>query len=661
MQHPDIPEERRPSGPTRAAVVHGAVAAGAAGALVAAGGTSADAEDLRPSPSRLPQDQPVETGWRPKRPRLTTPWTHEVSASHALPEYPRPQLVRQQWRSLNGVWQFAAVSSGATIRPGADLAERILVPFPVESALSGIMRHEAAMHYRRRFRVPTSWRIGAGRRLLMHFDAVDWSARVLVNGKQVGTHRGAYDRFSFDVTDALHLDRHHRPSGDQEVVVAVEDPTEDGVQPLGKQRTTAFDPATPHSELYYAPVSGVWGTVWLEPVDTVHVTEIVVTPELPHERAGIAVHLSDGASHPVRLTVRSGGRTVARVAGSGGRSAQVHLPGFTAWSPEHPHLYDVDVEVMAAGRDRVTGYFAMRSVEVQQVDGTPRIVLNGRFRSQISCLQQGYWPDGLYTAATDEALRFDVEQAKRLGFTTIRKHQKTESDRWYHWADRLGVLVWQDMPATATGRQPPKQATPAQPPAKGKVEFERELAAVVRRLRAFPCIVMWIPFNEGWGAYDLARVGESVHAIDPTRLIDDMSGTTTADYDEGGGDVLDWHNLGSHDPGPVPPTSDGRAAVIGEFGAFGYAVEGHEWYPGHSRPNQVVAGAEGLTSAYEQALHQVAGFVRDHGLSAANYNLFEDAELQVNGLYTYDRRVLKGDRARLTAATRGVADAEPAS
>lgn len=663
MEHEKTPgsrsNEKSAPGLTRAAFLRGAAALGGAGAVTQVWAPGAEAADRGTEARGDTTPQPQEHGWSPKQPRLTTPWTADVHPSHARSEYPRPQLVRRRWLSLNGVWQFAAVAAGAAIRPGSELAERILVPFPVESALSGVMRHEAAMQYRRRFRVPKSWRIGGRRRLMMHFDAVDWSARVLVNGHQVGTHRGAYDRFSIDVTDALRTDHRGQPAGEQEVIVAVEDPTEGGVQPLGKQRNTAFDPATPHSELYYAPVSGIWDSVWLEPVESVHVTEIVVTPDLTHERASIRVNLSDGGPHRIRVTVRSGSRTVGRITGRGGHAVSIRVPRTRTWTPEDPHLYDVEAEVLQRDGDRVVGYFAMRSIAVQDVDGTPRLVLNGEFRAQISCLQQGYWPDGLYTAATDEALRFDVEQAKRLGFTTIRKHQKTEPDRWYHFADRLGVLVWQDMPATATGRQPPHQDVPAEPPANGKTIFEHELARVVRQLRAFPSIVMWIPFNEGWGAYDLTRVGESVRAIDATRVVNDMSGTTTAKYDEGGGDLLDWHNLASTDPGPVPPTSDGRAAVIGEFGALAYAVEGHEWYPGHSRPNHVVDGAAGLTEAYEQALRSVAGFMRDGGLSAANYNLFEDAELQVNGLFTYDRRVLKGDRKRLTAATRKVAATKP--
>lgn len=604
--------------------------------------------------------QPVETGWSARTPRLTTPWTAAVTPENALPEYPRPQLVRDQWASLNGVWQFGALAEGEQPTPGAELGERILVPYPVESALSGIMRHEERMAYRRRFVVPRSWGVGHGRdrRLILNLDAVDFHADVLVNGHPVGSHDGGYDRFSLDVTDALITDRSGAPAGEQELIVMAVDPTEDGVQPLGKQRVSALDPAAPHSVLYYTPASGIWRSVWLEPVPSVHVERFVAAPDPGEGRVLVTVEATGGAVVPVGLRVREGHRVVAQASGVTGSAVEVSIPSPRLWSPESPFLYDVDVD-LARGGDRVTASLAMRTVTLGDIDGVPRILLNGRPMPQISCLQQGFWPDGVYTAATDEALRFDVEQAKALGYTTIRKHQKVEPDRWYHWADRLGVLVWQDMPATATGRQPPHQAVPAQPPEDGKVEFERELHAVVDQLSAFGCIVLWIPFNEGWGAYDLKRVGDEVRAWDPTRLVDDMSGTTTADYDEGGGQVLDWHNLSAPYPGPVPPTSDGRAAVIGEFGAFGYAVPGHEYAPGLSRPNQRVTGAAELTSRYVTALGDVAGFVRDRGLSAANYNLFEDAELQVNGLFTYDRRVFKADdRGAVIAANRAVVAVE---
>ncbi len=648
------------------------IASAAAGGLALGGSPSARAVTADPGPAGDHTAQPQETGWSPKQPPLTTPWTADVSATNARPEYPRPQLTRDRWLSLNGVWQFDSLAAGAEPAPGNDLSERILVPYPAESALSGIMRHESRMVYRRRFRVPSSWQVGTGRgtvnRLLIHFDAIDYQAKVIVNGRAVGSHRGGYDRFTVDVTDALNTAGHSgRPTGLQELLVVVDDATEDGVQPLGKQRVGAIDPTAPHSSLYYTPTSGIWQSVWLEPVPTVYVQDVVVAPDIGAHLARVRVEVAGTDDARVEVTAYDGRRKVGSATGHSGKPIEVHIPDPELWTPDHPFLYGLEVELLSVGTrrnrgvdhrhggDRVRSYLGMREITVAKLGGAPHLLLNGEFLVQLSCLQQGFWPDGIYTAATDDALRFDIEQAKRLGFNTIRKHQKLEPDRWYHLADTLGMLVWQDMPATATGRQPPNQQTPATPPAAGQREFERELRNVVRQFRAFPSIVMWIPFNEGWGAYDLARVAAEVRRWDPTRIVDELSGTTTADYDEGGGQVLDWHNLRSPYPGPVPPVEDDRAVLIGEFGAFGYPVAGHEWSPGHSTPNQDVAGAAALTEAYVRALNTVAGFITGQGLSGANYNLFEDAELQVNGLFTYDRRVFKADsHARVTAANRKV-------
>ncbi|MFI5660873.1 glycoside hydrolase family 2 protein [Streptomyces sp. NPDC051684] len=653
---------------SRASFLRGAAAAASLGALAAVGvpGTAAatptaPGEDAGPGPGAGPDGgppQPQEHGWQPKTPRLTTPWTADVSPHSARTEYPRPQLRREHWLSLNGVWQFAAAEPGERPHPGRELDERILVPYPVESALSGIMRHEPRMFYQRRFTVPPGWGVGPGRdtdhRLLLHLDGVDHRAEVLVNGRSLGVHEGAYDRFTVDVTDALDHGDHGAPA-EQELVVVVDDPTDDGVQPLGKQRLSALDPESRHSSLYYSPVSGIWQPVWLEPVPAAYVQGLSVVPDIDARTATVTVDVAGDDRAEVELTLHHEGRAVATVHGRTGDQLTVPVEPLRLWTPDDPFLYRLDVRVAGgSGGDRVSHPFGMRTVGVEEVAGAPRLTLNGEFLPQVSCLQQGYWPDGLYTAATDDALRFDVEEAKKLGFTTIRKHVKTEPDRWYHWADRLGVLVWQDMPSTATGRQPPTQTEPSQPPAAGKERFERELSRVVRQLSAFTSIVMWIPFNEGWGAYDLARVAAQVREWDPTRVVNEMSGTNVADYEEGGGQVADLHNLRGV-TGPAPKPGQGRAAVIGEFGAYAYPPQGHEYVPGHSDPNQDVAGAAELTERYVAAMRDLVGFIRDEGLSGANYNLFEDAELQVNGLYSYDRRVFKpSDRDRVIAANRSV-------
>jgi hypothetical protein len=632
----------------RADFLKTAGAVGLAGLVVPAAARGASAATV---PGAAAAGQPAETGWTPRKPPLTTPWTGDVTAHTAHPEYPRPQMTRPRWANLNGVWQFAAAAAGDAPPVCRDLDERILVPFPVESALSGVMRHETHMFYRRRFVVPRDWRISRSHRLLLHLDAVDYAATVWVNGTRTGAHQGGYDRFSVDVTDALTTDRTGAPSGEQELIVGVADPSEDGVQPLGKQRAAAF--GTHDQVLYYTPASGIWQTVWMEPVPAAHIRRLDLTPDLG-DRSLRVTAVTDGPGVTVRATARIGGRTVGSVTGPANRELRLPVREVRPWTPDDPFLYDLDVETVGGG-DRVGGYFGMRSVTARKVRGVPHLVLNGRFTFQLSTLQQGFWPDGIYTPATDDAAIFDIAQNKALGFTTIRKHVKVESDRWYYHADRLGQLVWQDMPSTATGVQPPKVTDPTpQPPADGEREFEAELRRIVDQLRSHPSIVMWIPFNEGWGEYDIARIAGLVKGWDPSRVVNEMSGADTADLDAGGGDVLDYHNIGFSPPAPVPSTADGRAAVIGEFGAYGLTVDGHVWDPGHTTSPAMVPDAATLNDRYVAIMKEIAGYARDKGLSAANYNLFEDVEHQVNGLFTYDRRVCKVDVDRVRAANRAV-------
>ena len=621
---------------------------GAAGLAAAAGPVLATPADARSTTATPGARQPTETGWRPKRPPLTTPWTDQVGPHTALGEYPRPQLTRPDWLSLNGVWQFAA-AAGQAPPIGTDLPERILVPYPVESALSGIMRHESRMYYRRRFVVPPAWRIGTGNRLLVHLDAVDHEATVWVNGTEVGSHRGGYDRFSVDVTDALAA----APLAEQELVVGAYDPTEAGVQPLGKQRVSALPPGD--QVLYYTPASGIWQSVWAEPVPEVHIDRLRLVPRLADSSISVTAVVGRPGL-PVRATAYAHGHPVATATGTSDAELRLPVPDPHPWTPDDPFLYRLVVEIV--GGDRVGSYVGLREVTVAEVGGAPHLVLNGRFVFQLSTLQQGFWPDGIYTPATDAAMVFDIAHSKRLGFNTIRKHVKVEPDRWYFHADRLGQLVWQDMPSTATGSQPSNGNDPdRQPPDTGKAQYERELRRMIEQHRNHPSIVMWIPFNEGWGQYDIARIAALVKHWDPTRIVNELSGANVGHVDAGGGDVLDLHNIGFSPPEPVPSTSDGRAAVIGEFGAYGLAVDGHLWDPSHTQSPAPVPDAATLNDRYVAIMGHIAEYARSRSLSAANYNLFEDVEHQVNGLHTYDRRVLKMDPARVRAANLAVLSA----
>lgn len=568
-------------------------------------------------------------------------------------------MKRADWVNLNGVWQFAAAKEGDAVPTGRDLAERILVPYPVESALSGVMRHEDRMVYRRRFVVPEGWKIGAGNRLLIHFDAVDQIAEVWVNGRQVGTHAGGYDRFTVDPTAALHRDTTGSPSGAQELVVAVFDPTEKGVRPIGKQHVDAID--NPDSALYYMPSSGIWQTVWMEPVPAASIERLELTPDLPGRALDIVVHAANGDDRQVEAIAFDGPRQVGKVTGTAGALLRLAIDNPKTWSPESPFLYDLKVRLLDAGggrADEVDSYFGMRSIAIQMIDGHPRLVLNGERAFMLSNLQQGFWPDGIYTAATDAALKFDLEQSKRLGFNTARKHQKVEPDRWYYHADRLGMMVWQDMPATPIGRQPPHQRKPAPPPAAADAKaFEGELQRMVDQHRNHPCIVVWTPFNEGWGEYDGARVAAMVKSRDPSRLVDEMSGINVCDCAGDSGDFVDMHNLGKVYPGP-PPTAEGkRAPVIGEFGALGLSIPGHTWDIAHEHPNVRVKDVKDMTAKYVEIMRDIAGFVEHNGLASANYNLFEDVEHQTNGLFTYDRKLLKPDAGQVRAANARVLEA----
>ncbi|WP_053912827.1 glycoside hydrolase family 2 [Streptomyces sp. TP-A0875] len=551
---------------------------------------------------------------------LSTRWADEVGPDNALPEYPRPQLTRDAWRNLNGEWQFAAATAGERPPVGRNLAERILVPYPVESRLSGVQRHEDRMWYRRTFTVPADWRIGSDRRLRLNFGAVDWRAEVYVNGTKVTEHQGGYDKFSADVTDAL------KPGRTQELIVGVYDPTDAASgenPPLGKQR---LDP----SGIWYTPSSGIWQTVWMEPVVRDHVDSLKLVPDaaagtLTVEPRGVR------SGVPVTATAYAGKRAVATVTGRTGKPLTLEIRDPRLWSPEDPFLYDLRVTV---GSDRVGSYFGMRSVSVERVNGVPRILLNGEPVFLMATLDQGFWPEGLHTAPTDEALAYDLRLHKRLGFNSVRKHIKVEPDRWFAWADRLGLLVWQDMPSMTAG---------VDPGAAARAEYERELKEMIDEHVSSPSIVMWVTFNEGWGQYDVGRIASLAKSWDPTRLVNNQSGLNLG-ADGGTGDIMDEHGY----PSPaLPPHPDGRRALVsGEYGGLGLAVPGHAW---PVQQSYVDVDPAAYTDDYVAKLDETHALVCE-GANGAVYTQITDVEGELNGLTTYDRAVLKPDVARMKAA-----------
>ncbi len=545
--------------------------------------------------------------WKPADGPLKTRWTKDVSAQNALPEYPRPQLVRKDWLNLNGLWDLKLADGTAA---------RILVPYPVEAALSGVMKHADRMTYRRTFEIPKGW---SGRRVLLHFGAVDWEAKVSVNGQELGVHRGGYDAFSFDVTAAL------KPAGQQEVTVEVFDPTDKGSQPRGKQ---VLNPGG----IMYTPTSGIWQTVWLEPVAETHIAALLLVPDVD---AG-CLRMTVAGTGTVEAVATDNGKQVAKVSGAAGAELRLDLRNSKLWSPDAPHLYDLRVSLKSGGRtvDEVASYFGMRKIALgKDENGVTRLMLNGKFVFQVGPLDQGFWPDGIYTAPTDAALRWDVAETRRLGFNCTRKHVKVEPDRWYYWCDKLGLLVWQDMPAGDNKTDEDKK------------QFEVELRRLIEGRRDHPAIIMWVVYNEGWGQYDTERLTKWVKEMDPRRLVNNASGWS----DTKCGDVIDMHNY----PGPgAPQPEEQRAAVLGEFGGLGLAVDGHTWSKqtwGYKGTQSI----EDLTRTYEKLLAKAWVLKDKAGLSACIYTQITDVETECNGLLTYDREVNKVIAERAAAVNSG--------
>jgi hypothetical protein len=568
--------------------------------------------------------------WQAQKAPLMTRWAKEVSPERVHPEYPRPQLARQQWQNLNGLWNYAI--QGKDEKQPSSWQGEILVPFPVESALSGVMKMVGPANrlwYQRTFDVPAAWQ---GQRVLLHFGAVDWDATVLVNGKEVGRHVGGYDPFSFDITEAI-------KQGKNEIVLSVWDPTSDGFQPIGKQHLK------PHG-IWYTPTTGIWQTVWIEPVPQVYVGRLKITPDLDNNQVHIATTLTNGSERPdgnvFAFTVLDGDKEVARSVGPSG-NVILQIKDAKAWSPDSPHLYTLRVTASdGKSKDELESYFGLRKVSVGKDEkGITRLMLNNKFVFQYGPLDQGFWPDGLYTAPTDEALRFDIEITKKFGMNMARKHVKVEPQRWYYWCDKLGLLVWQDMPSGEKHVRPNGgEITRTKESAEN---FERELKEMMDDFHNHPSIVMWVPFNEGWGQYDTVRITEWVKKQDPSRLVICASGWN--DYPAG-----DAHDIHAY-PGPgSPKPEEKRAAVLGEFGGLGLPLEAHTWQAKGNWGYRSFTTKEALTEAYLNLIQRLRPLIGEPGLSAAVYTQTTDVEIEVNGLMTYDREVIKIDPGVLVAA-----------
>ena len=561
-----------------------------------------------------------------KQAPLMTQWAALVDTNNPLPEYPRPQLVRSNWLSLNGLWQFQAGATNDPVPTGKNLSGQILVPYPMESAISGVMQYSEFSWYRRTFSVPSGW---SGQRIILHLDAVTWQAQVYVNGQSVGIHKGGYDPFSYDITPFLN-------GSTNELIVRVYSPEDNGGQPRGKQ--TLYP-----GGIMYTSASGIWQPAWLEPVDASGVNNLQLVPDVDHSQLRLTVNTYASSGVTFTATVLSNGVAVSSGTGSPQTELDLPVPNPNLWSPENPFLYGLQISVIHNGvtNDSVSSYFGQRKISISVVNGVPEIFLNNQSYFGMGPLDQGYWPDGIYTAPTDAALAYDLQEEKALGFNSVRKHEKVERQRWYYWADKLGLLVWQDMPTCNSYTGNPN------PPAVDPLDFINELTALVTNHWNSPCIIMWDVFNEGQGEAgsgdgvgqtNTAYLCQLVKTLDPSRLVNQASGGTYY----GVGDVLDNHSY----PAPGNPTSSTQAPVDGEYGGIGYLVPSHLWNPAQANTADIAAPSEtGIALIYDSYADDLIGYKTD-GLNAAIETQTTDVENECDGLLTYDR-FLKTDPTRL--------------
>ncbi|WP_195532051.1 glycoside hydrolase family 2 protein [Bacteroides finegoldii] len=570
--------------------------------------------------------------WKPVGNKIKTSWTENIDINNVLPEYPRPIMERSEWSNLNGLWNYTIQPLGKGIPTSFD--GEILVPFAIESSLSGVGRilgENKNLWYQRSFIIPSKWK---GKKILLHFGAVDWKTEVWVNNIKVGEHTGGFTPFSFDITQAL-------DGSKNTLVVKVWDPTDKGTQPRGKQ-------VSQPRGIWYTPVSGIWQTVWLEPVADHYITNVRTTPDIDTNGVKVKVETNnDRVSDKFEVKVFDEGQLVAMGTSINGLPVEISMPvDVKLWSPDSPFLYQMEISLFSEGKriDCIKSYMAMRKFSTNRDEkGIVRLQLNNKDLFQFGPLDQGWWPDGLYTAPTDEALRYDIKKTKDFGFNMIRKHIKVEPARWYTYCDQMGIIVWQDMPS---GDKNPEwqnrkyfEGTELTRSPESEANYRKEWKEIIDCLYSYPCIGTWVPFNEAWGQFKTREIAEWTKQYDPTRLVNPASGGNHYTC----GDMLDLHNY----PGPKMYLYDAqRATVLGEYGGIGLVLKDHLWEPdrnwGYVQFNtSAEATAEYLR--YAKMLKEMIG----QGFSAAVYTQTTDVEVEVNGLITYDRKVIKLDEAIL--------------
>ena len=582
------------------------------------------------------------SGWKIAGEKIRTIWADKVDPLSPLPEYPRPQMLRSEWKNLNGLWEYAITSES---EPAPKTFHgKILVPFAIESALSGVNKPvgpDNVLWYRTKFTLPSSFR---KKTILLHFGAVDWLSDIYINGIKAGSHQGGYDPFYFDITGFLN------GIGPQTLELRVTDPVNRGPQPRGKQ---VLKPGG----IWYTSVTGIWQTVWLEAVPETYIFSTKQMPDIDEQVLTVSVDVENQEPGDIiRISAWDGDKMISEKESSNGLGIILPVNDLKLWSPDDPFLYDLKISLIRKGKviDEVKSYFAMRkSSLMEDENGVLRMMLNNRFVFQYGPLDQGWWPDGLYTAPTDEALLFDIVKTKEMGFNTIRKHVKVEPARWYYHCDRTGVLVWQDMPSGDLGGGQ-WNTRPGMEGGSDKIRTEEsekiyrtEWNAIIDYLHNFPCIVVWVPFNESWGQFKTAEITKWTMEKDPSRLVNSASGGNFHEV----GHILDLHNY--PDPVMAKPEVFGskQALVLGEFGGLGLPLEGHTWLDKDNWGYRTFENADTLFKTYSGYLSRIVPFIK-RGLSAAIYTQTTDVEIECNGLMTYDRKVIKIPENQLKAATR---------
>jgi beta-galactosidase/beta-glucuronidase len=586
--------------------------------------------------------------WKAVGGEMMSQWGKKVSPENVWQEYPRPQFERTEWKNLNGLWDYSLLKTNQS--EPKRFQGKILVPFSFESPLSGVGKKitpEDKMWYKKSFSLPKNW---DGKDVIIHFEAVDYHCSVWVNDILVGSHKGGFDRFSFNITPYLKL------KGNQKVVLSVEDATNFSSQPRGKQQINA-------SGIYYTPVSGIWQTVWLEAVSPeAYLEEVKTTTDLDRSLVTLTPLANKAlvSGYKVAVEVFFEGKKVTSGSTESNEALSLKIDHPHLWSPDNPHLYTIKMSFANPNGkliDRVESYFGMRKISLGDHKGVKYLFLNNEPLFHYGTLDQGWWPDGLLTPPSDEAMRYDIEITKAMGFNMIRKHVKIEPDRWYYHCDQLGIMVWQDMPSyNRLALKTPEEMEKTKN--KDRIynslerirvgqadlnrrsedadQFERELRRMVNIHYNAPSIVMWVPFNEGWGQYDSCRITEFVKSLDPNRLVNPTSGWTLRPC----GDIYDIHTY--HVNLTVPPTALDRATVIGEFGGIGFPIKENLWNPEmRNWGYQTYYSSEELLKNYIYKLDQIVQMKEKNGLSAAVYTQTTDVEGEINGLMTYDREVIK--------------------